>query len=88
MFGFISFAGAPFASVGSGLILAKYSREFELEADQQGAKDMRQLGLNPQKIFILFDMIEAECDGICDGGGYFASHPSFADRRSNLSSSD
>ena len=77
-----------FASVGSGLILAKYSREFELEADQQGAKDMRQLGLNPQKISKLFDMIEAECDGICDGGGYFASHPSFADRRSNLSSSD
>ena len=77
-----------FASIDIGLVLAKFSREFELEADQKGAEYMRQLGINPQKISKLFDLIEADCGGVCDGGGYFASHPSFAERRSNLPSSD
>ena len=74
-----------FASMGSGLALAKYSRKFELEADQQGAEYMQRLGLDAYKISKLFDMIEAECEGACDGGGFFTSHPSFAERRSNLS---
>lgn len=72
------------ASIGGGLVLAKFSRAFELEADQQGAENMQRLGLDPDKISILFDKIEAECSGNCDGGGYFSSHPSFAERRSNL----
>jgi len=72
------------ASIGGGLALAKYSREFELEADQYSADIMLQLGLDPKKIVELFDLIEAKCEGACDGGSFFASHPSFADRRSNL----
>jgi Zn-dependent protease with chaperone function len=67
------------------MVLAKYSREFELEADQYSADIMLQLGLDPKKIVELFDLIEAKCEGACDGGSFFASHPSFADRRSNLS---
>ena len=73
------------ASVGGGLALAKYSREFELEADQYSGDIMLQLGLDPKKILELFDLIEAKCEGTCDGGSFFASHPSFADRRSHLS---
>lgn len=71
-------------TLGSSLILASYTRAFELEADQVSTQLMQQLGRDPASLISLFDKLATECAPHCDKGGFFASHPSFRERRNQI----
>lgn len=72
------------ATLGSSLTLSSYSRSFELEADRISSQIMRQLGRDPKSLTKLFDKLADECGPACAESGFFATHPSFAERRAQL----
>jgi len=73
-------------TLGSVLILSEQSQEFELEADLVSVDIIRKLDMNPRSVLGLLDKIEAACGNACSSGGFFSSHPSFAQSRANLDS--
>ena len=70
--------------IGSSLILTKYSREYETQADTLGAQIMARAGYDPQDLANMFKTIEQQ-----SGGGrspeFLSDHPNPANRYENIS---
>jgi Zn-dependent protease with chaperone function len=71
------------AAAPAALIQARYSQQFERQADDYGAELLRQHGLSPA---LLADALErlSKLKPEASGGGYLASHPPTEERISHL----
>ena len=71
------------AAVPTAVIQAHYSQEFEREADDYGAAQLRASGLSPQLLADALTTLQRLHPRI-DGGGYLSSHPSSGERIRHL----
>lgn len=70
--------------LGSGLIITRYSREFETQADILGAQMMARAGYNPRDLAEMFRTIERQSGGRSGGPEFLSSHPNPANRYARI----
>jgi len=71
------------ASLVSGSVMMKYSRDAETEADMVGAQIMYDAGYNPQAAVSFFNKLAAQ-SGDRSGPQFLASHPDPGNRAQNI----
>lgn len=74
--------GQQLEALGSGLVVAKYSRDQEREADELGIKNMATAGFNTQAPARMWQLMAAQTAGA--SGVWMSSHPSHAERYQTL----
>ena len=73
------------ASLVSGSVMMKYSRDAETEADMVGAQIMYDAGYNPQAAVSFFTKLASQSRG-SSGPQFLASHPDPGNRAQNITS--
>ena len=73
------------ASLVSGSVMMKYSRDAETEADMVGAQIMYDAGYNPQAAVNFFNKLASQAGG-SSGPQFLASHPDPGNRAQNITS--
>src|SRR5262245_43566835 len=72
---------AQTSQFGLGTLLLKYRRDFEKQADLQGAQIMARAGYDPRALAHMFETIEAESkDSGGSGPQWMSSHPNPGNR--------
>jgi beta-barrel assembly-enhancing protease len=75
------------SQMGLGMVLLRYSRDFEKQADLLGAQIMARAGYDPRALARMFETIERETKG-SEGGGtpqWLSSHPNPGNRTQYIS---
>jgi predicted Zn-dependent protease len=73
-------AAAAAAQIASQMILLSYSREDELEADEQGLKFMANSGYDPEQMIKVMEVLKSASRGHDNIPGFLSSHPHPDDR--------
>ena len=78
-------AGQAAVQLGGTALFAKFSRDDEREADQEGIKSVIRAGIHPDGIPQMFEILLAERNGQGGGGvdAWFSTHPLEQDRISD-----
>jgi len=74
--------GIEIGKIGSGLVISKFSRDQEREADDLGIDKMARAGFDPKAAAKLWQLMDQQGGG--GSGLWFSSHPSSTERRQTL----
>lgn len=84
LIGDVAGIGAELAVYGAALESLKYSRDYELEADESGWNLMLKANLNPTGMIDFFEKLEHEHGDIPGVASFMSTHPATGDRISIL----
>jgi Zn-dependent protease with chaperone function len=76
--------GTELALIGSNLEALRYSRDYELEADESGWELMLKANLNPSGMIAFFETLEHEHGGMPDVASFMSTHPATTERIEKL----